>query len=148
MRAPADCWTNYWGGCKLCWVCLQEQQIGAEEYEALCKGIRNFTPPPITDELSRWVNETQWSALQPLTQIPVRSLYNNNSNTSAFQYVQGKSCPSKAMFYVHPCMSMYIFTHKSLPSAVKTTMNHAQMHLLSVFAAGFRQHFFKLLAGI
>ena len=50
---------------------LQEQQIGAEEYEALCKGIRNLTPPPITDELSRWVNETQWSALQPLTQIPV-----------------------------------------------------------------------------
>lgn len=54
-------------------LALQEQQIGAEEYEALCKGIRNLTPPPITDELSRWVNETQWSALQPLTQIPVSS---------------------------------------------------------------------------
>ena len=53
---------------------MQEQQIGAEEYEALCKGIRNLTPPSITDELSRWVNETQWSALQPLTQIPVRCL--------------------------------------------------------------------------
>lgn len=52
-------------------LALQEQQIGVEEYEALCKGIRNLTPPPITDELSRWVNETQWSALQPLTQIPV-----------------------------------------------------------------------------
>ena len=50
---------------------LQEQQIGVEEYEALCKGTRNLTPPPITDELSRWVNETQWSALQPLTQLPV-----------------------------------------------------------------------------
>lgn len=44
-----------------------------EEYEALCKGTRNLTPPPITDELSRWVNETQWSALQPLTQLPVRA---------------------------------------------------------------------------
>lgn len=50
---------------------VQEQQIGAEEYEALCKGTRNPAPPPITDELSRWVNETQWSALQPLTQLPV-----------------------------------------------------------------------------
>ncbi len=49
----------------------QEQRIGVEEYEALCKGTRNLTPPPITDELSRWVNETQWSALQPLTQLPV-----------------------------------------------------------------------------
>lgn len=51
----------------------QEQRIGVEEYEALCKGTRNLTPPPITDELSRWVNETQWSALQPLTQLPVRA---------------------------------------------------------------------------
>ena len=57
-----------------CCLWLQEQQIGAEEYEALCKGTRNLTPPPITDELSRWVNETQWSALQPLTQIPVSHL--------------------------------------------------------------------------
>ena len=52
-------------------VVLQEQRIGVEEYEALCKGTRNLTPPPITDELSRWVNETQWSALQPLTQLQV-----------------------------------------------------------------------------
>ena len=52
----------------------QEQRIGVEEYEALCKGTRNLTPPPITDELSRWVNETQWSALQPLTQLPVRTV--------------------------------------------------------------------------
>ena len=63
---------------------LQEQQIGAEEYDALCKGIRNLTPPPITDELSRWVNETQWSALQPLTQIPVSPL---GSYTAQFKVV-------------------------------------------------------------
>ncbi|DBA86689.1 TPA: Dynein alpha chain, flagellar outer arm [Trebouxia sp. C0004] len=51
-------------------IMLKEQRIGVEEYEALCKGTRNLTPPSITDELSRWVNETQWSALQPLTQLP------------------------------------------------------------------------------
>ena len=50
---------------------MQEQQISAEEYDALCKGMRVTTPPPITDDLSRWMNETQWAALQPLTQLPV-----------------------------------------------------------------------------
>eukprot|EP00891_Asterochloris_glomerata_P001316 jgi/Astpho2/1316/Aster-06188 len=51
-------------------IMLKEQQISAEEYDALCKGMRVTTPPPITDDLSRWMNETQWAALQPLTQLP------------------------------------------------------------------------------
>ena len=54
-----------------CLIAVQEQQISAEEYDALCKGMRVTTPPPITDDLSRWMNETQWAALQPLTQLPV-----------------------------------------------------------------------------
>ena len=61
---------------------MQEQQISAEEYDALCKGMRVTTPPPITDDLSRWMNETQWAALQPLTQLPVSLTMFNGASLS------------------------------------------------------------------
>ena len=61
---------------------MQEQQISAEEYDALCKGMRVTTPPPITDDLSRWMNETQWAALQPLTQLPVSLITFNGASLS------------------------------------------------------------------
>lgn len=72
---------------------LQEQRIGVEEYEALCKGTRNLTPPPITDELSRWVNETQWSALQPLTQLQV--------SIAVFHLLHGANACMKTPTYCH-----------------------------------------------
>ena len=40
------------------------------EYEALNKGLKNPTPPPITDDLSRWMTESQWSALDVLCTLP------------------------------------------------------------------------------
>eukprot|EP00983_Pelagomonas_calceolata_P100995 1158640-Pelagomonas_calceolata.AAC.9 len=46
------------------------QAIDASEYEALCKAMRNPNPPPITDDLSRWMSESQWSALDVLTTLP------------------------------------------------------------------------------
>lgn len=36
----------------------------------MCKGMRNPTPPPITDDLSRWMAESQWAALDVLTTLP------------------------------------------------------------------------------
>ncbi len=36
----------------------------------MCKGLKNPTPPPITDDLSRWMNEAQWAALDVLTTLP------------------------------------------------------------------------------
>jgi hypothetical protein len=50
--------------------------IDAAEYEALCKGSRSAAPPPITDDLSRWMSEGQWAgldalaALQPFAALP------------------------------------------------------------------------------
>ncbi len=46
------------------------QAIDSTEYEALCKGLRNPAPPPITDDLSRWMAENQWAALDVLTTMP------------------------------------------------------------------------------
>ncbi|KAI8464229.1 MAG: flagellar alpha dynein [Monoraphidium minutum] len=40
--------------------------IDAAEYDALCKGARSPAPPPITDDLSRWMTEGQWAAVDAL----------------------------------------------------------------------------------
>ncbi len=40
-------------------ILLRSQAVDASEYEALCRGMRNPTPPPITDDLSRWVGGTR-----------------------------------------------------------------------------------------
>ena len=50
---------------------LRSDEIDEAEYDALCKGIKNPNAPPITDDLSRWMSEAQWSALNPLTSLPV-----------------------------------------------------------------------------
>lgn len=46
------------------------QAVDSSEYEAMCKGLRSPNPPPITDDLSRWLNEAQWAALDVLTTLP------------------------------------------------------------------------------
>ncbi|MEW5298846.1 MAG: hypothetical protein WDW36_001923 [Sanguina aurantia] len=51
-------------------ILLRSQAIDGSEYEAMCKGMRNPSPPPITDDLSRWMAESQWSALDMLTTLP------------------------------------------------------------------------------
>ena len=75
---------------------VQEQQISAEEYDALCKGMRVTTPPPITDDLSRWMNETQWAALQPLTQLPV-SLTTVDGASSSLGHTLPSACFQRSM---------------------------------------------------
>ena len=51
-------------------VLLRSQAIDSSEYEAMCKGLKNPNPPPITDDLSRWMTDSQWSALDVLTTLP------------------------------------------------------------------------------
>ncbi|CAD7704939.1 unnamed protein product [Ostreobium quekettii] len=51
-------------------ILLAGKQLDANEYEALCSGAKNPTPPPITDDLSRWMNEAQWASLDVLTTVP------------------------------------------------------------------------------
>ncbi len=47
-------------------ILLRSQAIDSTEYEAL----RNPSPPPITDDLSRWMSESQWASLDVLTAMP------------------------------------------------------------------------------
>ena len=54
---------------------LQEKRINEEEYQALCRSTRAASPPPITDDLSRWMNENQWAALHPLTTLQVSTTW-------------------------------------------------------------------------
>ena len=49
------------------------QAVDSSEYEALCRGMRNPQPPPITDDLSRWLKESQWASLDVLTSLPAFS---------------------------------------------------------------------------
>lgn len=51
-------------------VLLRSQAIDSSEYEAMCKGLKNPNPPPITDDLSRWMTDSQWAALDVLTTLP------------------------------------------------------------------------------
>lgn len=51
-------------------IMLREGKIDAAEYDALCKGARSPAPPPITDDLSRWMNEGQWAAVDALAAVP------------------------------------------------------------------------------
>lgn len=51
-------------------ILLKDTKIDAAEYEALCKGARSAAPPPITDDLSRWMNEGQWAAVDALAGVP------------------------------------------------------------------------------
>ncbi|KAJ9515913.1 hypothetical protein QJQ45_016901, partial [Haematococcus lacustris] len=48
-------------------ILLRSQAIDPTEYEALCKGMRSSSPPPVTDDLSRWLTEGQWASLDVLT---------------------------------------------------------------------------------
>ena len=49
---------------------LRSGPIDTAEYDALCKGARSSAPPPITDDLSRWMSESQWAAVDALACIP------------------------------------------------------------------------------
>ena len=50
-------------------ILLRSGEIDPETYMALCSGGRSAAPPPVTDDLSRWMTETQWSALDALTSV-------------------------------------------------------------------------------
>jgi hypothetical protein len=49
---------------------LQDGKIKPEEYDLLCKGPRAVNPPPMNDDVACWMNESSWSALVSLTQLP------------------------------------------------------------------------------
>lgn len=51
-------------------ILLRSQAIDSTEYEALCKGMRTPNPPAISDDLSRWLAESQWASLDVLTTLP------------------------------------------------------------------------------
>lgn len=56
------------------WMGVQEGQIRAEDFEALCSSGRPGKLPPITDELAHWMGENQWAAVTLLQSLPVRPL--------------------------------------------------------------------------
>jgi dynein heavy chain, axonemal len=47
-------------------ILLRDKKIDATEYEALTSGKKNPTPPPAPNDLSRWISEGQWAALDVL----------------------------------------------------------------------------------
>lgn len=51
-------------------ILLRSNRVEPAEYEALCKGAKSSAPPPITDDLSRWMNEGQWAAVDALSAVP------------------------------------------------------------------------------
>lgn len=51
-------------------ILLRSGKVDTVEYEALCKGARSPAPPPITDDLSRWMTEGQWAAVDALATVP------------------------------------------------------------------------------
>jgi hypothetical protein len=51
-------------------ILLRGGKVDPLEYEALCKGARSPAPPLITDDLSRWMNEGQWAAVDALAAVP------------------------------------------------------------------------------
>jgi len=51
-------------------ILLRSGKVDAAEYDALCKGVRSAAPPPITDDLSRWMSEGQWAAADALAAVP------------------------------------------------------------------------------
>lgn len=44
--------------------------IDPRELEHLCRMPRAAAPPPLSDDLARWMSEGQWAALAPLAQLP------------------------------------------------------------------------------
>lgn len=51
-------------------ILLRSGAIDALECEALSKGARSPAPAPITDDLSRWLSESQWASVDALTSVP------------------------------------------------------------------------------
>ena len=50
-------------------VLLKAGQLDPEEYAALVKGAKSLAPPPVTDELSGWLTDAQWAAVDALTHL-------------------------------------------------------------------------------
>ena len=51
-------------------ILLKSGDITLEEYVTLCQGRKSPSIPPITDELSMWLSDTQWAGLDPISKIP------------------------------------------------------------------------------
>lgn len=51
-------------------ILLRGGKVDPLEYEPLCKGARSPAPPLITDDLSRWMTEGQWAAVDALAAVP------------------------------------------------------------------------------
>ena len=80
-------------------IMLRQGDIDEDEYSALCMGIRSPSPPPITDELSIWMNDTQWSALEPLSKLPkfftfAKDLEKNSDEWKDYCGIQRCECSS------------------------------------------------------
>ena len=80
-------------------IMLRQGDIDEDEYSALCMGIRSPSPPPITDELSIWMYDTQWSALEPLSKLPkfftfAKDLEKNSDEWKDYCGIQRCECSS------------------------------------------------------
>ena len=51
-------------------ILLKNGEITADENAMLCNSKKAGSVPPITDELSMWMSDSQWSVVEPLSKIP------------------------------------------------------------------------------
>ena len=51
-------------------ILLKDGKLNATEYNGLVNGLRPAAPPPISDDLDKWMSEAQWVALQGLETLP------------------------------------------------------------------------------
>lgn len=76
--------------------------IDESEYGALCRGTKTASPPPITDDLSRWMSEGQWGALDALTQVTTHFCWPLPLAWYHTYSVQSLSCVA-ALYCLMPC---------------------------------------------
>jgi dynein heavy chain len=51
-------------------ILLKDGKLNQTEYNGLVNGLRPAAPPPISDDLDKWMSEAQWVALQGLETLP------------------------------------------------------------------------------
>ena len=51
-------------------ILLKDGKLNQTEYAGLVNGLRPAAPPPISDDLDKWMSEAQWVALQGLETLP------------------------------------------------------------------------------
>lgn len=81
-------------------VLLRSNEMEHELFDALCMGLRSTKVPNITDELSRWMTDSQWAGVDALTKLgPYAHLAKDmEKNSDAWQrWAAIEQCENSAM---------------------------------------------------